>query len=497
MNKQTLSTLGGTGKLTAVCHAVSDPPQSDSLYDLASSLSAGRPFLILNFLPNDAASSRTLEEFFGRDFDQASLKPGMEIRAGNAFKLQKGGEAHCRIFLRNLQRLRRHFPEIFLAFPDTALGEFSPILASCKLFLLYARDEASTEILRNFAPVISTCFGLKVWLSDVRAPRELQTLTKATEPYLPKAGRLEFANPQLAETIQHLCEIDTLKKNKPEGFKSFFGKFWLPLALLILLVPALVPLEVHNTTSILRDLRAERDRIAERPYFTYTFDGDETLNRLARYAVGRLHATVTTPEIVKRYIAETLEKNPSAGEIPEKNGLFTPAEGTTLEFYPPEFLGAPPPEATVRAWKFFTSFLTDSVAYLTELYHEKPGKNQRQHNGLDLAGRKGARILAPFDAHAWTFEDERGGTILALIRHDVVILFMHCDQILYLNGQSVMQGDPVATVGITGHTTGPHAHIVTGVVKPDGDKPLANIRYSVMDPIKWYGRYFGKNSKSE
>lgn len=485
------------GKLTAVCHAVSDPPGHAFLYDSASSLSAGRPFLILNFLPADDTQGVKLEAFFERDFNQEQLKPGMEIRAGNAFRLEKGGEASCRLFLRNLQRLRRNFPEIFMAFPDNAIGAFSPILASCKVFLLFAADEAATEDLRHFAPAISNCFGLKIWLSDLRAPRELQALTKPTEPYLPKRGRLDFTNPKLPETILNLCDIDTLRKNRPEGFKSFFGKFWLLIALAILLVPALVPFEIRSTPSVLRDLRAERDRIAEKPYFTYTFDGKETLNRLSRYAVGRLHATVTTPEIVKRYIVETLDKNPNAGEIPEKNGLFTPDSGTTLEFYPPEFLGAPPPETTVRAWKFFTSFLSDSIAYLTELYHEKPSKGQRQHNGLDLAGRKGARILAPFEAHAWTFEDERGGTVLALIRKDVVILFMHCDQILYLNGQSVMQGDPVATVGVTGHTTGPHAHIVTGVVKENGEKPLANIRYSVMDPIKWYDRYFGKNSKAD
>lgn len=492
MNKKTLKALGKLGKLTAVCHAVSGPPDSDSLHDLASSLAAGRPFLILNFSPSDNVQGSALEALFERGFKPEALAPGTEVRAGNAFKLLKGGELACRIFLRNLQRLRRLCPEIFLVFPESALEAFSPILASCKVFLLYAKDTEAAESLRSFAPALSTCLGLKIWLSDIKPPRELQPLVKPTEPYLPKRERLAFDSGKFAAIVQNLCDIDTLRKNKPEGFRSFLGKFWLPLALLILLVPALIPLEIDSTASILRDLRAERDRIAEKPYFTYTFNGKETLNRIARYAVGRLHATVTTPDIVKKYIAETLDKNANLGEIAEKTGIFTPDSGMTLEFYPPEFLGEPPAETAVRAWKFFTSFISDSIAYITELYHEKPSKGQRQHNGIDLAGRQGARILAPFEANAWTFEDERGGMVLALIRKDVVILFMHCDQILYLNGQKVMQGDPIATVGVTGHTTGPHTHIVTGVVRKDGEKPIANTRYSVMDPLKWYERYFGK-----
>ncbi|MCK9182593.1 MAG: peptidoglycan DD-metalloendopeptidase family protein, partial [Fibrobacteraceae bacterium] len=95
-------------------------------------------------------------------------------------------------------------------------------------------------------------------------------------------------------------------------------------------------------------------------------------------------------------------------------------------------------------------------------------------------------ILAPFSGKAWTFTDERGGVVIGLVHNKRVILFMHCDQLLYLDGQEVMEGDPVATVGTTGHTTGPHVHIVTGIVNKNGTKVLGNVKYNIVNPVTWF-----------
>jgi murein DD-endopeptidase MepM/ murein hydrolase activator NlpD len=193
--------------------------------------------------------------------------------------------------------------------------------------------------------------------------------------------------------------------------------------------------------------------------------------------------------MVKQYIDETMEDNGYRYKAWEKNNLIYPPAGTIVKFSRPENLSRASADSIGAAWKYWTSIVSDSVAYITEFYHEYATANQRQHNGIDLASRQGARILAPFAAKAWTSKDERGGIIIGLVRQKDVILFMHCDQLLYLDGQDVMQGDPIATVGVTGHTTGPHAHIVTGLIDPNGDKRIGNVKYRVIDPMKWYYRF--------
>jgi hypothetical protein len=42
---------------------------------------------------------------------------------------------------------------------------------------------------------------------------------------------------------------------------------------------------------------------------------------------------------------------------------------------------------------------------------------------------------------------------------------------------------------MTGHTTGPHAHIVTGVIDKRGTNRIGNVTYKVIDPIAWYYKF--------
>ena len=49
-----------------------------------------------------------------------------------------------------------------------------------------------------------------------------------------------------------------------------------------------------------------------------------------------------------------------------------------------------------------------------------------------------------------------------------------------------MQGRSSATIGVTGHTTGPHVHLVTGIADPHGDKLLGTTRYRIVNPVTWY-----------
>jgi murein DD-endopeptidase MepM/ murein hydrolase activator NlpD len=210
------------------------------------------------------------------------------------------------------------------------------------------------------------------------------------------------------------------------------------------------------------------------------------MQRIGRYAIGRFSALITTEKMVQQYIKVTLEENGYPTNSWENNKKNIPPEGTVIKFSRPDYIGTTASDSIGAAWKYWTSIVSDSVTYLTEFYHEVATANFRQHNGIDVASRQGARILAPFAAKAWTARDERGGIVIGLVRQKDVVIFMHCDQLLYLDGQEVMAGDPIATVGLTGHTTGPHAHVVTGLISKNGNKVIGNVRYKVIDPIKWF-----------
>lgn len=286
--------------------------------------------------------------------------------------------------------------------------------------------------------------------------------------------------------IEQLHKISIIEKNPLDGSSKVFRTIFPLLLLLVIALPFLFVTETEPGISNMRNRIHERDKLSIAPSFEYTFDGKETLQRIARYAIGRFSAIITNERMVQQYIKVTLEENGYPANAWEKNKLNVPPEGTIVKFSRPDYIGNTASDSIGAAWKYWTSIVSDSVAYITEFYHPQATANFRQHNGIDVASRQGARILAPFAAKAWTARDERGGIVIGLVRKKDVVIFMHCDQLLYLDGQEVMAGDPIATVGLTGHTTGPHAHVVTGIIDRNGNKSIGNVRYKVIDPIKWF-----------
>jgi murein DD-endopeptidase MepM/ murein hydrolase activator NlpD len=96
------------------------------------------------------------------------------------------------------------------------------------------------------------------------------------------------------------------------------------------------------------------------------------------------------------------------------------------------------------------------------------------HTGVDLGADQGADVLAAGDGEIiWVgyglyrgYEDPTDPYGLAIaIRHDfghkgkqLYTIYAHLEEISAWLGQNVKTGDKIGTVGITGHTTGPHLH---------------------------------------
>ena len=87
------------------------------------------------------------------------------------------------------------------------------------------------------------------------------------------------------------------------------------------------------------------------------------------------------------------------------------------------------------------------------------GEPRRPHYGIDIAAPRGARVVAPAGgvvtlAHRDMYFS--GGTMIVDHGHGLSSAFLHLSRILVRKGQRVKQGQPIAEVGSTGRSTGPH-----------------------------------------
>lgn len=381
---------------------------------------------------------------------------------------------------------------LFVVFRGALSGEASKLLGSMRMAIVLADasenfpDDDTLFELESLSPYPPGFFW---WISGLpdkkRFPKLFREAKKSYGEKWRSADAVKSSPEAAAKRFTVLLESKILSENRLEGFPRFFRRLFLPLCVAVAVLPFLWPRDVSSRPLPFRSVKSELSNYSASPYFDYVFGGSETLERIARYAVGRFAAVVTTEALLQDYIAETLDKNGFAPDSWKKGGLHVPPAGTSVRFSIPETIENPAYDSIAPAWKFFTGILADSVSYVTELYHPTATAGHRLHPAWDVAGRFGTRILSPFSGKAWTFKDNRGGVVIGISDGARVILFMHCDQLFYLNGQNVMQGDPVATVGMSGHSTGPHVHIVTGRVDKRGKKHLGNIRYSVVNPVTW------------
>ena len=86
------------------------------------------------------------------------------------------------------------------------------------------------------------------------------------------------------------------------------------------------------------------------------------------------------------------------------------------------------------------------------------GVAKRPHFGLDIAGPKGADVVAPADGTITLSKDMfySGNTLLLDHGFGVSSTFIHLDTITVKLGQKVKQGDKIGTIGNSGRVTGPH-----------------------------------------
>ena len=81
------------------------------------------------------------------------------------------------------------------------------------------------------------------------------------------------------------------------------------------------------------------------------------------------------------------------------------------------------------------------------------------HRGLDFAGAKGSEVLAVAEGVVSRVEKVSGYGNLVEIKHgEYVTRYAHNQSALVAVGERVSRGQPIALMGSTGRSTGPHVH---------------------------------------
>src|SRR5436309_3432292 len=105
----------------------------------------------------------------------------------------------------------------------------------------------------------------------------------------------------------------------------------------------------------------------------------------------------------------------------------------------------------------------------------------RPHEGIDVSAPMGMEIDAPAAGVVTQVSWVEGYGNMLTIDHGygLVTRYAHCSKILVVRGQRVKRGQPIAKVGSTGLSTGPHLHYEVWV----NGHPADPMKYVLPDAI--------------
>jgi murein DD-endopeptidase MepM/ murein hydrolase activator NlpD len=126
-----------------------------------------------------------------------------------------------------------------------------------------------------------------------------------------------------------------------------------------------------------------------------------------------------------------------------------PAPTATRASTSPPRRDAPAPDGAALSWPL-----------RGVLYGRFGWRGGQRHDGIDIAAPEGTAVVAAADGTVIFAGRQEGYGSIVILRHagGLVTLYAHASALLVKRGQQVERGTPVARVGQTGKTTGPHLH---------------------------------------
>ena len=293
-----------------------DQVDFESIDKVALALNAGAPFVIMDFSHKSLLPGNHLRTFFKRKLTDEELEFIRDSKEGLVFRLSKemglDAELNFRIFYRNLEAVRSIVPFIFAILPDElSNAQFKRIADVAKVVIIAGSNrEAASAYLQDYSFLRKRAL---VWLikgmPDRRRYRDANEAVKKSYSGCREIRKIDWTKKpeRFAKALKLLFKAEILKKNPLDGFFRIFRNFFLLFVLAVVAIPFLIPSTVDVGISHVRERNSERDRLSLAPSFEYTFDGKESMQRLARYAIGRFMSVITDEKMVKQYVLETLK----------------------------------------------------------------------------------------------------------------------------------------------------------------------------------------------
>ena len=88
-------------------------------------------------------------------------------------------------------------------------------------------------------------------------------------------------------------------------------------------------------------------------------------------------------------------------------------------------------------------------------------KPRRPHAGIDIAAKEGTRVVAPSSGIIKLVEKDMfftGNTVIMDHGLGLISIFAHLKEVFVVEGEKVLQGQKIGSIGMTGRATGPHLH---------------------------------------
>jgi murein DD-endopeptidase MepM/ murein hydrolase activator NlpD len=301
-------------------------------------------------------------------------------------------------------------------------------------------------------------------------------------------GKVNRAFDELARLVQYVLNSCSDKNDRLKTVHRIMAGVYVLAAIVVLTILGIQQPVVPGMAP--RPVAPQQLVIPSEGVFTHPFQKGESLHKLAKYAICRFRATVPTWEEINMYVDEVITiHNLTRQDNEPKISEYSIPFGTALTFYPPMEIYNYQGEHLVSVYNYFVKLVNDPFAYVTGDWCERGTGGGQPHYGIDVACNQGALVYAPIDGEVVLTSSVNGGRTLGIVNNETVIFFCHLDKRFFTQGSTVELGQAIGTVGMTGRTSGPHAHIGYGIQSQSaGDMLMGKHRYRVTDPKLFFYR---------